>query len=83
MRGLRPRPHFKRERAFIAHSRRLGANKLLEWLPRIQDTVKRSRLNPELERAFAERLVLSLAGRGLAFRLEPATMNPRGTGAGR
>jgi DNA polymerase III subunit delta len=64
MRGLRPRPHFKRERAFIAHSRRLGANKLLEWLPRIQDTVKRSRLNPELERAFAERLVLSLAGRG-------------------
>jgi DNA polymerase III subunit delta len=64
MRSLRPRPHFKRERAFIADSRRLGARRLLEALPLIQEAVKRARLNPELERDFAERLVLALTQRG-------------------
>ena len=60
IRQLRPRPHFKRERAFIAHSKRLGARRLLEALPLIQDAVRRARLNTELEHAFAERLVLTL-----------------------
>jgi DNA polymerase III subunit delta len=64
MRQLRPRPHFKREHAFIAHSCRLGAQRLLEALPLIQESVKRSRLNPDLERAVAERLVLTLTRRG-------------------
>lgn len=64
MRQLRPRPHFKREQAFIAHSRHLGAQRLLEALPLIQEAVKRSRLNPDLERAVAERLVLTLTRRG-------------------
>lgn len=66
VRSLRPRPHFKRERAFIAHCRRLGAQRLLEALPLIQEAVKRSRLNPELGRAHAERLVLVLTKRGEA-----------------
>jgi DNA polymerase-3 subunit delta len=60
LRSLRPRPHFKREKAFVADSRRLGTQRLLEALPLIQDAVKRARLNPDLERAVAERLVLTL-----------------------
>lgn len=64
MRPLRPRPHFKREKAFIAHSRRLGTQRLLEALPLIQEAVKSSRLNPDLERAVAERLVLTLTRGG-------------------
>jgi DNA polymerase-3 subunit delta len=63
LRRLRPRPHFKRERAFVAHAKRLGARRLLEALPLIQDTVKQARLNPELERALAEELVLALTSR--------------------
>ncbi|MGO8842908.1 MAG: DNA polymerase III subunit delta [Methyloceanibacter sp.] len=66
VRSLRPRPHFKRERAFIAHSRRLGPRRLLEALPLIQEAVKHSRLTPELERDIAERLVLVLTRRGEA-----------------
>jgi hypothetical protein len=38
--------------------------RLLEALPLIQGAVKRSRLNPDLERAVAERLVLTLTRRG-------------------
>src|SRR6476646_3287707 len=68
LRSLRPRPHFKREKAFVADSRRLGAQRLLEALPLIQDAVKRARLNPDLERAVAERLVLALTRRGDARR---------------
>ena len=64
LRSLRPRPHFKREKAFVADSRRLGAQRLLEALPLIQDAVKRARLNPDLGRAVAERLVLALTRRG-------------------
>jgi DNA polymerase-3 subunit delta len=64
LRTLRPRPHFKREKAFVADSRRLGAQRLLDALPLIQDAVKRARLNPDLERAVAERLVLALTRRG-------------------
>jgi DNA polymerase III subunit delta len=60
LRSLRPRPHFKREKAFVADSRRIGAQRLLEVLPLIQEAVKRARLNPDLERAVAERLVLTL-----------------------
>ncbi len=60
LRSLRPRPHFKREKAFVADSRRIGAQRLLEALPLIQEAVKRARLNPDLERAGAERLVLTL-----------------------
>lgn len=64
LRSLRPRPHFKREKAFVADCRRIGAQRLLETLPLIQEAVKRARLNPDLERAVAERLVLTLTRRG-------------------
>jgi DNA polymerase-3 subunit delta len=64
LKSLRPRPHFKREKAFVADSRRLGPQRLLEVLPLIQEAVKRARLNPDLERAVAERLVLTLTRRG-------------------
>jgi DNA polymerase-3 subunit delta len=60
VKSLRPRPHFKREPSFIAHSRRWGADRLLDAMPMIQEAVKRSRRFPELEHAFAERLILSL-----------------------
>jgi DNA polymerase-3 subunit delta len=63
MRSLRPPPHYKRKDAFIAHCRRLGPSRLLAALPVIQEAVKRSRLTPELERDFAERLVLALTRR--------------------
>jgi DNA polymerase III subunit delta len=75
LRSLRPRPHFKREKAFVADSRRLGAQRLLEALPLIQDAVKRARLTPDLERAVAERLVLTLTRRG-ASRREPSSREP-------
>jgi DNA polymerase-3 subunit delta len=60
VKSLRPRPHFKREPSFIAHSRRWGADRLLNAMPMIQEAVRRSRRFPELEHAFAERLILSL-----------------------
>jgi len=60
VKSLRPRPHFKREPAFITHSRKWGTERLLGALPLIQDAVKRSRLHPDLEKDFAERLVLTL-----------------------
>ncbi len=62
-RSMRPRPHFKREAAFIAHARRLGARRLFESLPPIQATVRDARLAPELQRAQAEQLVLTLTRR--------------------
>jgi len=64
LRSQRPRPNFKRENALIADSRRLGAQRLLEAIPMIHDAVKWSRLNPDLNRALAERLVLALTRRG-------------------
>jgi DNA polymerase-3 subunit delta len=60
LRSLRPRPHFKREQAFVAHAKRLGKRRIFEGLPLIQETLKQARLNPELERALAEELVLAL-----------------------
>jgi DNA polymerase-3 subunit delta len=60
VKSLRPRPHFKREPIFVAHSRRWGADRLLNAMPMIQEAVKRTRRYPELEQAFAERLVLAL-----------------------
>jgi DNA polymerase III delta subunit len=60
VKSLRPRPHFKREPTFITHSRKWGTERLLAALPLIQDAVKRSRLHPDLEQDFAERLVLTL-----------------------
>src|SRR4029077_18126491 len=68
LRSLRPRPHFKREKAFVADSRRLGAQRLLEALPLIQDAVKRARLNPDRERAGAGRRLPALPRRGDAAR---------------
>jgi DNA polymerase-3 subunit delta len=64
LKSLRPRPHFKREAAFIGHASRWGAERLLNALPAIQATVQRSRRMPELERDFAERLVLALHHKG-------------------
>jgi DNA polymerase-3 subunit delta len=63
VRSLRPRPHFKREPEFLAHARRLGANRLSQSLPLIQEAIKRTRLSPDLASAFAERLLLTLASR--------------------
>jgi DNA polymerase-3 subunit delta len=63
MKSLRPRPHFKREDAFIAHCKRWGATRLSHALPLIQDAVRRSRLSPDLEGALAERLVLTLTSK--------------------
>ncbi len=60
VRALRPRPHFKREREFLAHCRRLGATRLSHMLPLIQETIRRTRRSPELEGAFTERLLLAL-----------------------
>jgi DNA polymerase-3 subunit delta len=63
LRSLRPRPHFKREPVFVAHCKRWGTTRLSHVLPLIQDAIKRSRLSPDLEGAFAERLVLTLTSR--------------------
>jgi len=63
VRTLRPRPHFKREPAFLAHCRRLGAARLSHLLPLIQETIWRSRRQPELEGAFVERLLLTLTSK--------------------
>jgi DNA polymerase-3 subunit delta len=60
VKALRPRPHFKREPAFVAHSKRWGAARLLASLPLIQDAIRRSRRFPDLDHAFAERLVFTL-----------------------
>ncbi len=63
VKGLRPRPHFKREPMFLAHCRRWGASRLAHALPLIQETIRRSRRSPDLEADFAERLLLTLASK--------------------
>ena len=63
VKSLRPRPHFKREPAFLAHCKRWGAARLARTLPLIQEAVRRTRRSPELEGAFAERLVLTITSR--------------------
>lgn len=63
VKSLKPRPHFKRESLFLAHCRRWGAARLAHALPLIQEAVRRSRRSPELEGAFAERLVLKLTSK--------------------
>ena len=66
VRLLRPRPHFKREPEFLAHAKRWGASRLAEALPQIHEAISRTRLQPELETAFAERLLLALTSKTLA-----------------
>lgn len=63
VKALRPRPHFKRESQFLAHCRKWGASRLAQALPLIQEATRRSRWSPDLEGAFAERLLLALASR--------------------
>lgn len=63
VKSLRPRPHFKREPLFLARCRRWGATRLAHALPLIQEAIRRSRRSPDLEGAFAERLVLTLTSR--------------------
>lgn len=63
MKSLRPRPHFKREPIFLADCKRWGARRLAHALPLIQEAIRRSRRSPDLEGAFAERLVLTLTSR--------------------
>jgi DNA polymerase-3 subunit delta len=60
IRFFRPPLNFKRKDMIIAHARRLGPRRLLESLPLIQNAVRQSRLNPELERAIAEELIVTL-----------------------
>jgi DNA polymerase III subunit delta len=61
--SLKPRLHFKREPVFLAHCKRWGTTRLAHALPLIQEAVRRSRRSPDLEGAFAERLVLTLTSR--------------------
>ena len=61
--SLKPRLHFKREPMFIAHCKRWGATRISHALPLIQEAVRRTRRSPDLEGAFAERLVLALTSR--------------------
>jgi DNA polymerase III subunit delta len=63
IRGLRPPLHFKRKDVFVAHCKRWGAARLAHALPLIQEATQRSRRAPDLEGAFAERLVLTLTSR--------------------
>jgi DNA polymerase-3 subunit delta len=64
LRSLRPPPRpRKREEAFLARCRRWGAGRLARALPLIQEAIRRSRRSPDLDRAFAERLVLALTSR--------------------
>jgi hypothetical protein len=64
LRTFRPPLHFSRKDTIVSHSRRIGAERLLAAIPLIQEAVKRARLNPDLERAVAERLILTLTRRG-------------------
>jgi DNA polymerase-3 subunit delta len=63
VRSLRPPLHFKRRDLFVAHCKRWGAARLAHALPLIQEATRRARLAPELDAAFAERLVLTLTSR--------------------
>ncbi len=64
VKSLRPRPHFKsRDLSSSLIARRWGAMRLARALPLIQEAVRRTRRSPELEGAFAERLVLTLTSR--------------------
>jgi DNA polymerase-3 subunit delta len=64
LRSLRPPPRPRtREEAFLMRSRKWGAARLAKVLPDIQEAVRRSRRSPDLESAFAERLVLSLTSK--------------------
>lgn len=64
LRSLRPPPRPKtREDIFLAHCRKWGAARLTRTLPLIQAAVRRTRRSPELEGAFAERLVLTITSR--------------------
>jgi len=62
-RTLRPPLHYKRRDAFAAHCRRWGAKRLASALPLIQETIRRSRRSPDLDSAFAERLLLTLTSK--------------------
>jgi DNA polymerase-3 subunit delta len=65
LRALRPRPHFKREPDFLAHAKKWGPRRLADALPQIQEASRRTRLQPEFETAFAERLLLALSSKTL------------------
>lgn len=63
VRSLRPPLHYKRRDVFLAHCRRWGAKRLAHALPLIQETIRRSRRAPNLDGAFAERLLLTLTSK--------------------
>lgn len=63
VKSLKPRLHFKREPLFVAHCKRWGAARLAHALPLIQEATRCSRRSPDLEGAFAERLVLTLTSK--------------------
>lgn len=63
VRTLRPPLHYKRRDAFAAHCRKWGAKRLSSALPLIQETIRRSRRSPDLDSAFAERLLLTLTSK--------------------
>lgn len=63
LKALRPPLHFKRKDAFVTDCKRWGTTRLAQALPLIQEATRRTRRTPELDAAFAERLVLTLASR--------------------
>lgn len=60
---LRPPLHYKRRDQFLAHCRRWGAGRLASALLLIQEALYRARRAPDLEPAFAERLLLALTSK--------------------
>ena len=60
IRALRPPIHFRQKDLFAAQTRRWSASKLKKALAAIDKSAKQARLNPALEAAIAERLVLAL-----------------------
>lgn len=58
---MRPPLHFKQRDAFAAQCQRWSERRAAQALDRIQQTVRASRLRPELERQQTERLVLALS----------------------
>jgi DNA polymerase-3 subunit delta len=63
VKSFRPTLNYKRQDLLIAHCKRWGATRIAHALPLIQEAVRRIRRSPDLEGAFAERLVLALTSR--------------------
>lgn len=61
MRKLRPPVFYKRQNDFGTHCRRWQTATLTKALSLVQETLKRCRTTPDLERAFTERLLMTVS----------------------